>query len=73
MAKDGEKEELSTPQIFSAQNYERILNEHQKSIQENDPKMLKKLKFEDKEMSNFFYDFKNMSISSNSLYKVGKS
>ena len=61
-----------TPKIFSTENYERIVTEQQKAIQEASPKLLAKLK-SDEDLSRFFYDYKNMSISSSSLYKVGKT
>ena len=47
-------------------------SEQQQALEESNPKLLKKLT-NDKELSNFFYNYKNMSISSNSLYKVGKT
>ena len=61
-----------TPKIFSTENYERIITEQQKAVHEVSPKLLAKLKSEE-DLSRFFYDYKNMSISSSSLYKVGKT
>ena len=61
-----------TPKIFSTENYERIITEQQKAMHEVSPKLLAKLKSEE-DLSRFFYDYKNMSISSSSLYRVGKT
>ena len=62
------------PDIFSAENYQRIVDDHLRATKQKNPKLMNKIiQSQDENPTDFFYQYKQMSVSAANLYKVGKS